>query len=303
MLWTGLALGGEPAMTARSSADWVVFEILWPEDTDDAVGQTRDGRALGDNSSIHFDFDGDGARSPHDKSALINMWPAHQGLYVDDIFESGGSKARRVSGGRAAVTYSEAGRRDICVIPREEFPTSEFQAWFYIESPSDGLKYKSPPAQVVLDGAVTIDPQTIENAETSKTEILAVGETAKPLHAAEWTQPVPEGPVLVVFWATWCGPCVAAIPMFNELYRQGVSVVALTEQNAETATRSKHGSLIEYPSGSSSDSLEDFRITGHGLPHYFLLDGSRQVVWYGQHVDSDAMLARFRALKTSQGPR
>jgi len=94
LLLMGLVWGGEPTLSVRSSADWVVFEIQWADDTDDALGQTKDGRALGDNSSIHFDFDGDGSSSFQDKRAKINMWPAYPGLYLDDFFEGGGSKAR-----------------------------------------------------------------------------------------------------------------------------------------------------------------------------------------------------------------
>jgi uncharacterized protein (TIGR03435 family) len=46
--------------------------------------------------------------------------------------------------------------------------------------------------------------------------------------------------VVLEFWATWCGPCVANIPHLNELAtrfeQQGVLFVSLTEEDAETVT-------------------------------------------------------------------
>lgn len=55
---------------------------------------------------------------------------------------------------------------------------------------------------------------------------LQVGDPAPAIQTGEWIQGTPvdnfEGDkvYIIEFWATWCGPCVAAIPHINELHQQ-----------------------------------------------------------------------------------
>jgi len=55
---------------------------------------------------------------------------------------------------------------------------------------------------------------------------------------ATWKEEVLEakGPVLVDFWATWCGPCVALTPTLEALATENEGKVTIVKMNVEQNT-------------------------------------------------------------------
>lgn len=85
---------------------------------------------------------------------------------------------------------------------------------------------------------------------------LGAGDAAPPLNSLELLQTPPgeetvgrvprNTPMVVEFWATWCGPCVEQIPRWNALaqkFRGRVQFVAVTAEDPETVA----GFLLKRP--------------------------------------------------------
>jgi uncharacterized protein (TIGR03435 family) len=87
--------------------------------------------------------------------------------------------------------------------------------------------------------------------------------------------------VVLEFWATWCGPCIAAIPHWNQLATQfrgkPVVFVSVTDESRETVERFLAKKPIEGTVGLSTDRkvFEAYGVTGVGRT--FLLDATGKI--------------------------
>jgi thiol-disulfide isomerase/thioredoxin len=86
-------------------------------------------------------------------------------------------------------------------------------------------------------------------------------------------------PVVVDFWATWCGPCIADIPKWNALVDQfagkNVGFLAITDENPELIARF----LAKYPIQGwvgIGKTRDDWELAGVG--HKFLIGADGKVV-------------------------
>ena len=102
--------------------------------------------------------------------------------------------------------------------------------------------------------------------------------------------------VLVEFWATWCGPCVEAIPHLNELSekypRKDFQMLSFVEEGHQTMDRLLRRTPVKYPIGLESSALDAYGITG--IPHAFVIDRQGRVAWEG-HSASPEMEAVITA--------
>jgi cytochrome c biogenesis protein CcmG, thiol:disulfide interchange protein DsbE len=114
-------------------------------------------------------------------------------------------------------------------------------------------------------------------------------------------------PMIILFWATWCKPCIQELKAFNEVYEDwkketGVKIIAVSIDDARSSK--KVASFVkgrDWKYDVYIDENSDFRraMNVNNPPHSFLIDGKGNIVW--QHNgyapgDEDEMYKELKKL-------
>lgn len=142
---------------------------------------------------------------------------------------------------------------------------------------------------------------------------LFIGSNAPELQIAKYVkgdsvQQFEEGKVYVVeFWATWCGPCIAAFPHLSELQAEykdkaqfiGVNVWEGVEDQAERIDKvenfvEEQGDRMSYTvaveNGSAMADTWMKPAGQNGIPAAFIVDGKGKIAWVGHPMNMDDSL-------------
>ena len=152
---------------------------------------------------------------------------------------------------------------------------------------------------------------------------LKVGDPAPPLFIEKWLKgdPVKElqkGKVYVMeFWATWCGPCIAAFPHVTELQKKyadkGVVIIGVDiwerDRSGVEAFVQKQGDRMGYTvameqvdegAGANDGKMSQawMRAAGrNGIPCSFIVDREGKIAWIGHPMQMDRPLEQIVAGK------
>lgn len=156
----------------------------------------------------------------------------------------------------------------------------------------------------------------VVRAQESK-PTLKVGDPAPALAVGKWVQGEPvktfeKGTVYVLeYWATWCGPCVRAIPHVNELqkkYDGKVVVIGMNVwENNEAAVEpfvKKMGEKMTYRVAMDDKTTHTdgamaktwMEAAGqNGIPCSFIIDKDGKIAWIGHPEEMDKPLEQIVA--------
>ncbi|MGA1224423.1 MAG: redoxin family protein [Phycisphaerales bacterium] len=177
--------------------------------------------------------------------------------------------------------------------------------------PQDGGK--TIPATAIKPAA----PQAAPAAAAAK---LGIGDPAPALAYDAWIKGeeikgIEKGKVHVIeFWATWCGPCIAAMPHLSELQKKHPEVVVVSVASSErgsdeAAKLDKVRSFVEgkgdtmgyrvvYAGDREKMSMPWMQASGQrGIPCAFIVDQNSTVAWIGHPMSMDAPLEQILAGK------
>jgi thiol-disulfide isomerase/thioredoxin len=180
--------------------------------------------------------------------------------------------------------------------------------------PQDKPAEKAIPATAIKPAAAA---QAAPAAPVNK---LGVGDPAPALAYDEWIKGdkidgIAKGKVHVIeFWATWCGPCIAAMPHLTELQKKHPEVVvvscAASERGKDEAAKIAKvkefvsakgdgmGYRVVYAGDREKMSKPWMQAAGqNGIPCAFIVDKNATVAWIGHPMQMDEPLDKILAGK------
>jgi len=152
-------------------------------------------------------------------------------------------------------------------------------------------------------------------AQINEQPLLNIGDPAPKLNKIKWIKGTPiqeftKGKIYVLeFWATWCGPCKAAMPHLSELalkYKDKVVILGIdiyetksTSMETVKAFVDSLGNKMNYnvAADDSNFMVDKWLIASEektkGIPRTFVINEKGQLAWIGHPKDLEPVLSKI----------
>ncbi|MEM8524425.1 MAG: TlpA disulfide reductase family protein [Bacteroidota bacterium] len=145
---------------------------------------------------------------------------------------------------------------------------------------------------------------------------IKIDEKAPAINITDWIQNQPKDKdlkgkfIVLEFWATWCGPCIAAVPHMNELQSkvadEKLIFLSITDESVEKISRTLE--KIDFKSVVVTDQTQKTQIAfGDGkkgleaYPMTVLIDDEGLVKWIGEPMQLNSKVVNDFLNKTLKG--
>lgn len=147
----------------------------------------------------------------------------------------------------------------------------------------------------------------------AKADSLRIGDDAPAIRVTNWVKgdaldlrdAKDKNVVVVEFWATWCGPCIASMPHITEVQKhladKGVRVIGVSKEDPNNSLEKvetfvkENGEKMGYTVAFDKygDTFDSYMKAANrnGIPCTFIIDRNGKVAWIGHPMNMDEPLA------------